>query len=113
MDQEQFSQITDLIKESGDGRYIIINGNKPTFVIMRIDEYRKLAQAKKRVDDLAEKELIEKINRTIAEWKAKQEEKRLSRFELFGDDKEEVKNLAPNFSKDKDDFSYYYDIEQI
>lgn len=64
----------DLSRKTGD-KLIVFDSSRPenTFVVLPIDEYEKMVSVKK-VTDLTEGELIDKINRDIALWKSDQEE---------------------------------------
>lgn len=97
MDINDFQEILKLCKEIG-GRYIFIEGGKPSFVLMNIEEFKKIFS--KKIRNLSKEELIEKINREIAQWREEQKEK------------EEVEDILEEDKSDKkDETSYYYDIE--
>ena len=69
-----FDTIFDLVKMTGD-RFIVVDKNGDTaYVAMTLEEYRKLYGYKKRIADLTENELLDKINRDIAVWKMSQED---------------------------------------
>lgn len=70
-----------LIQETGDRCIIIREGFDP-YVIMSIDSYRSLltaAASKQNLAGLSERELIEKINQQIAEWR----ERRSAKFDEY------------------------------
>ena len=54
------------------GRYIIVEGGEPKYIVMNFDEYRNAILDKKSVQALTEEELIEKINADISLWREKQ-----------------------------------------
>lgn len=97
INKKTFSEIMDLIKDFG-GKYIVVNDGKPEFVIMDIEEYKKFIAAKKRIDELSEFELVEKVNQDIAKWKMVQDEKRMSQIED---------------GPVREDTSYYYNIDEL
>jgi len=68
MFSKDFQEIIDL----AGGRYIIVEGGKPKYIVMNFDEYRTAILEKKSVQALTEEELIEKINADIALWREKQ-----------------------------------------
>lgn len=71
MDGKQLKQIIDLIKKTGD-RLVILDQKGAGFVMMDVKDYEKLILAKSEVKDLTEAELLDKMNRDIAIWKANQ-----------------------------------------
>lgn len=72
-----------LVKTVG-GRCLIIDDND-VFVIMGIDEYKKMNLVKsyrdERITDLSEGELLDKINQDIAVWQESQSDKKISEVE--------------------------------
>ncbi len=68
MFSKEFKDILDL----AGGRYIIVEGGKPKYIIMNFDEYKTAILDRKSVQALTEEELIEKINADIALWREKQ-----------------------------------------
>jgi hypothetical protein len=68
MFSKEFKDILDL----AGGRYIIVEGGRPRYIVMNFDEYRNALLDKKSVETLTEEELIEKINSDIAIWREKQ-----------------------------------------
>jgi len=75
MDSKKFSEILALLKNSG-GKYIIIEENEPAYVLMNMNEYKKIISnsGKVAIEDMSREELIEKINQDIAFWHASQNE---------------------------------------
>jgi PHD/YefM family antitoxin component YafN of YafNO toxin-antitoxin module len=73
MNSEQSKQIFDLIKKTRD-KLVVLDQDGSSFVIMDLKEYEKLLLATSEVKDLTENELLDKINRDIAIWKANQSE---------------------------------------
>ncbi|HLM84424.1 MAG TPA: hypothetical protein VK254_04435 [Candidatus Bathyarchaeia archaeon] len=67
-----FSKELKEIMDLAGGRYIIVEGGAPKYIIMNFDEYRTAILDKKAVQALSEEELIEKINSDIALWREKQ-----------------------------------------
>lgn len=67
-----FEEIKSLIKNI-DGKYIIVENGKPSFVMMSWDEYRKSVESKKSVQALTEEELVGKINADISFWRQGQD----------------------------------------
>ncbi len=63
--------LEELIDLAG-GRYIIVEGGNPKYIVMNFDEYRSAVLDRKSVQTLSEDELIEKINADISLWREKQ-----------------------------------------
>ena len=75
MTSKNFSEILKLSKNTG-GKYIIVEEGKPSYILMDIKEYKKMASNRGNVaiEDMSKEELIEKINKDIALWHAGQNE---------------------------------------
>lgn len=73
MDLKNLSVILDLLRLTG-GKYIIVEKDKPTFVLMNFNEYQKIC-ARNKIENYSKEELIKKINKDIALWHAAQKEK--------------------------------------
>lgn len=95
MTQDDFQELLKLCKEIG-GRYIFVEDGRPSFVLMNIEEFKKIFS--KKVRNLSKEELIEKINKEIAAWREEQKEKEVE--DILEEDKSET----------KDEASYYYDL---
>lgn len=65
------NELKEIIDLSG-GRYIIVEGGRPKYIVMNFDEYKSAVLDRKSVQALTEEELIEKINSDIALWREKQ-----------------------------------------
>lgn len=78
-----FNKVKQLVKTVG-GRCLIIDGND-VFVIMGIDEYKKINLLKsyrgERIADLTESELLDKINQDIAIWQESQSDNKVDEIE--------------------------------
>jgi len=70
--ENQLQQVIDLIEKTGD-KAIVLDGNKPAYVLMGLGDYERLILGKSEVQGLTEDELLDKINREIAVWKSEQE----------------------------------------
>lgn len=80
MSEDKMRKILDLVRRTGD-RVVVVDGEGPAkeaFVVMGIDKYEKILSSNKqegrKIKGLTEEQLIDKINRDIALWKAEQEE---------------------------------------
>jgi len=65
-------KVLDLAAKTGD-KVIVLSDYHDPYVIMTIKEYEALLHGPSSVKDLSEDELLSKINRDIAVWKASQE----------------------------------------
>lgn len=72
--QNQLQKAINLAKKTGD-RIIIFDSARPSdaYAVMSLDEYERLVVKRCEVSGLTEEELIDKINRDIANWKNKNE----------------------------------------
>ena len=114
MNNKQLSQIKDLIKNNKRDRFIIFNDNEPTLVVMSVDEYKKITNTNKKNSNVPESdfELMENINRTIAGWKANQDQDNLDDFSDNEDNQEVdlIESSNDDYNSD-DNLSYYYDMD--
>jgi accessory colonization factor AcfC len=72
---KKLKRILDLIKKTGD-RYIFDDNQGNSFVILNINDYENLVLKNSPVKNLSEDELLNKINKDIAVWKAVQTEEK-------------------------------------
>jgi hypothetical protein len=71
---KNLQRILDLIRKTGD-KYIIEDDNGGIFVILSLDDYETFIFKNNQLRNLSEEELLNKINKDIAIWKASQEDK--------------------------------------
>lgn len=70
-----FEQIIRLMKKTGEK--FIFNHRDENFILLSLNDYEKLLDAEnniKPISDLTEDELVDKINREIAQWRTTQSE---------------------------------------
>ncbi len=70
---KKIDQVLDLAHRTGDKIIIVSEWHDP-YVIMSVREYESLLHGSAPVQDMSEDQLLDKINRDIAVWKASQEE---------------------------------------
>jgi hypothetical protein len=110
MNNEQLKQIKDLLKNNKRDRFVIFDNNEPALVVMSIDEYKKIARgAMGREIEESDKDLVENINRAIAEWKVNQAEEEVADIDLK--DNEEEQTEEADFYDADESLSYYYDMD--
>ena len=93
MTGDSFEQVKKLMRIIG-GKAIIVENDKPSFVMINVDEYLNFESTKNEVG--SESELIDKINRDITVWKSKQKEKELRQMEKELSKKEREIEIVPN-----------------
>lgn len=65
-------KVLELAAKTGD-KVIVLSENHDPYVVMSVKEYEALLHGSSSVKDLSEDELLDKINRDIAVWKASQD----------------------------------------
>lgn len=113
MKDSYLESIIRLIKKTGD-RCVVVNPvDNSSYVVMNLEEYEKLVLGKSEVRGLTEDELLDKINRDIAIWRASQEGENLANSrECFSDVEETPKNdVKENKQEDerKEEDRYYFE----
>lgn len=94
-----FKKVIDLIKKTGDKCIVLDEEGEPVYVLMTFGDYQALVFGKSapEVAGLTENELLEKINRDIAAWKAAQQVESLNNWQV-------IENPTPQFKKNQEDF---------
>ena len=70
---KQMDKVLDLAAKTGD-KVIVLSDHHDPYVVMTIKEYEALLHGPSSVKGLSEDELLSKINRDIAVWKASQDD---------------------------------------
>tara|TARA_B100001964_G_C13805607_1_gene410726 strand:- start:83 stop:445 length:363 start_codon:yes stop_codon:yes gene_type:complete len=70
---KNFDEVLALASKTGD-KVIVVSAEHKPFVLMSMKEYSSILQGYSTVNELSEEELLNKINRDIAIWKASQNE---------------------------------------
>ena len=83
--------IIELIKKTGDSCVVVDAEGNPSYVISSFSKYHAMAFGKTEVAGLTEDELLEKINRDIACWRATQQESAMNNWQSVGSVIEKVK----------------------
>ena len=117
-----FTKIIDLVKKTGDNCVVLDNNGDPAYVVISFNNYQKMILGKSEIAGLTEDELLEKINRDIATWKAIQEVENQDNFsaldsfaesiqKLSGEEKSlnEADNEPEMEESDKSDEKYYFE----
>ena len=69
---KQIEKVFDLALKTGD-KVIVLSDSHDPYVLMGLKDYEALLYGSSSVQDLSENELLDKINRDIAVWKASQD----------------------------------------
>lgn len=83
MQQSQINRVVKLIKKTGDKVVLMDNESDAVMMLMDIDSYEALLakpaviQPEVSVETLTEEELMEKINKDVAVWRAHNDKERL------------------------------------
>ena len=70
---KQIEKVIDLASKTGD-KVIVLSDHHDPYVLMSVKDYEALLHGPSSVKGLSEDELLDKINRDIAIWKASQED---------------------------------------
>ncbi|MBT4648957.1 hypothetical protein HOB10_05665 [Candidatus Parcubacteria bacterium] len=70
---KQMDKVLDLAAKTGD-KVIVLSEHHDPYVVMTVKEYEGLLHGPSSVKGLSEDELLSKINRDIAVWKASQDD---------------------------------------
>lgn len=106
MNSKHLNRLLNLVRETGDRLVIADSSSDEVFAIMSLDEYENLAQLKKmdlspeaimprtsrEVGDMSDQEMLEKINRDIADWRGAQ---RKNENDLVDEELDETEEQEP------------------
>lgn len=98
---KQFDKVLDLAAKTGD-KVIVMSESHDPYVVMTVTEYEGLLRNYDSVKNLSEEELLDKINRDIAVWKASQDDLddyELSQFRVDSLKKEDTKKEEIKYDK--------------
>ncbi|MFA5021646.1 MAG: hypothetical protein WC508_01000 [Patescibacteria group bacterium] len=76
-------KIIDLIKKTGDNCIVLDSTGQPAYVVTTFSAYQNLVSGKNEVVGLSEEQLLEKINRDVANWKATAQEEKLNNWQAL------------------------------
>jgi len=107
----ELNKIINLIKKTGD-RCVVLDSQGNSYVVMSLKDYERIVFNKSEIRSLTEDELLDKINREIALWKAVQEESELGDWSNLSLDlnknkirTEELSSVLGSLDEDK----YYFE----
>ncbi len=113
MKQNQLDRIIRLVKRTGDRFVILDRATDEAMVVMNLNEYEDLLNTTAEVENLAEEEMLSRLNHDINRWQEQNEKKttlpqiQYEETEVEAEDEEaeklpELDNLA-NFSQEDED----------
>ena len=118
----QLQKIIELINQTGDNCIVLDNEGNPAYVLMSLADYQKMILGRAQVAGLSEEELIDKINRDIASWKASTQQEEIDNWQAIetafdsiknGDSEKNPLNKAENYQKETDqkvsEDKYYFE----
>ena len=73
---KNWPRILQLLRKTGD-RFLIEDEQGNIFVLLNANDYENIVVKESQLKDLSEEELLNKINKDIAVWKAQQEDEKL------------------------------------
>jgi hypothetical protein len=82
-------ELKELMEKAG-GKYIVIEKDKPRYIVMSWEEYKKSLENYPSIESLTEEELIDRINSDIAAWRENQSDKTK---ELMTDEIEKLEDM--------------------
>ena len=102
---KDLKKILDLLRKTGE-RFLLADDDDNFFIILSAADYENLLLKHSEIKDFSEEELLNKINKDVAIWKAAQEDEKLLA---------DWQNLNPEIKKDaneeKEDQYYFEPVE--
>ena len=117
-------KIISLVKRMGDRCVVVDTEGNPLYVVLSFSEYEKLISGSENLAALNEDEMLDKINRDVASWRASQQEQQLRDWDSVENAISEAKgtqgvppvtntenSLNKEDNKQKEDQYYFEPIE--
>lgn len=107
MQSSQINRVMKLVKKTGDKVVLMDNESDAVMMLMDIDAYEKLltvsqpVEVTPRIEHLTEEELMEKINKDVAVWRAYNDKERLETIDQVID-KNAVSEYVANKARSSD-----------
>jgi hypothetical protein len=76
MQNSQINRVIKLVRRTGDKAVIMDNESDSVMMLMDLDVYEKMLENSGRVETLTEEELMDRINRDVAVWRAYNDKER-------------------------------------
>lgn len=81
MQNSQINRVVRLVRRTGDKAIIMDNESDAVMMLMDLGAYEKILERSQGVEKLTEEELMEKINRDVAVWRAYNDKERVETFD--------------------------------
>ncbi len=81
MQNSQLNRVISLIKKTGDKTIIMDSESDAVMMLMDLGLYEKMLDRPAGVEKLTEEELLEKINRDVAVWRAYNDQEQVENYE--------------------------------
>ncbi|MBP6859675.1 MAG: hypothetical protein KBC69_03600 [Candidatus Magasanikbacteria bacterium] len=81
MKNSQIDRVIKLVRRTGDKVVLMDNESDAVMMLMELGSYEKMLANSEGVEKLTEEELMEKINRDVAIWRASNDRERLETFD--------------------------------
>lgn len=101
MKQNQLDRIIRLVKRTGDRFVILDRATDEAVVVMNLDEYEDLLNTTANIENLAEEEMLSRLNSDINRWQEQNEKRHLPQIE-YEEEKSEVDEESVE-EKDEDE----------
>jgi len=88
-------KIIDLIKKTGDNCIVLDALGNPAYVVVDFADYQNLILGKAEVSGLSEEQLLDKINRDVANWKASSQAEKLNNWQAVESSIAEISKSKP------------------
>lgn len=92
MKNSQLNQVLKLVRRTGDKIVIMDNESEEVMVLLGLNDYEKLLSGDRKVEDLSEEELLEKINREVSLWREHNEDENFDIEEPLSDQRVRVES---------------------
>lgn len=73
MHDHQLNRVLKLVKRTGDKLVILDQENDEASVLMGIGDYEELLSGSDPLEELNEREMLDRVNRDLAHWRAQHE----------------------------------------
>lgn len=83
MKNSQIDRVVKLVRRTGDKVVLMDNESDAVMMLMELGSYEKMLANSEGVEKLTEEELMEKINRDVAVWRAYNDRERLENFDAI------------------------------
>lgn len=112
MKQKQLDRIIRLVKRTGDRFVILDRDTDEAMVVMNLDEYEDLLNTTTEVENLAEEEMLSRLNSDINRWQ-EQNEKRATLPQIQYDEPEEIDEVEEEEQENEPEFEKLPEIKDL